>query len=99
MTRPPGNGTGNGKGHESLLSFPCAFPVKAMGPARPGFATVVEAIVRRHTDHLPPGAVRTRASRGGKYLAVTVTIQATSQAQLDAIYQDLTSSEDVLVAL
>ncbi len=96
MPRSPGNGGG---GDEPLLSFPCAFPVKAMGPARPGFAAAVEAIVRRHVDDLPPGAARTRPSRGGKYLAVTVTVEATSQAQIDAIYQDLTRSKDVLVAL
>jgi putative lipoic acid-binding regulatory protein len=30
---------------------------------------------------------------------VTVVIEATSQAQLDAIYQDLTDSPDVLMAL
>ncbi len=43
--------------------------------------------------------VTTNPSSAGNYLSVTVVIEATSQAQLDAIYQDLTDSPDVLMAL
>ena len=38
-------------------------------------------------------------NRGGKWISVTVVIEATSKAQLDAIYQDLTDCADVLMAL
>jgi putative lipoic acid-binding regulatory protein len=38
-------------------------------------------------------------SREGKFLALTYTITAESRAQLDRIYQDLTDSGVVLVAL
>ena len=44
-------------------------------------------------------AVTVRPSNGGKYLAVTVTIVASSRAQLDAIYHELVACEQVLVAL
>jgi len=40
-----------------------------------------------------------RSSSGGKYVAVTVVIEATSREQLDAIYQDLTADERVVWAL
>ena len=33
------------------------------------------------------------------YLSITVTIEAISQAQLDAIYQDLTDCPEVIMAL
>lgn len=59
---------------------------------------VVE-IIRRHVDDIHEGAVKTKPSRGGKYTSVTVTITATSRHQLDAIYQDLTDSPLVLMAL
>ncbi|MEY4767812.1 MAG: hypothetical protein RL637_451, partial [Pseudomonadota bacterium] len=39
-----------------------------------------------------------RASKNGQYLAVTVTIEASSQAQLDAIYYSLTAHPLVLMA-
>lgn len=84
---------------ESLLTFPTEFPVKATGRATADFETRVIEIVRRHAPDLDTGAVTRRASQGGKYLAITVTIQATSREQLDAIYRELTASPEVLWAL
>ncbi|HLF96459.1 MAG TPA: DUF493 domain-containing protein [Methylococcaceae bacterium] len=82
-----------------LLDFPCDFPIKAFGQGGENFDLTVVEIVRRHAPNLGEGAVSVRASRGGRYQAVTVTIRATDQAQLDAIYQDLSACESVLMAL
>jgi len=84
---------------ESLLEFPCDFPIKAMGRAGADLDLKVVEIVRRHAPALQEGAVTTRTSRDGNYLSVTVTIRATSRAQLDAIYLDLTACEQVMMAL
>ena len=84
---------------ETLLKFPCEFSIKAMGLAAPDFDATVVGIVRRHAPDISEGGVRSRASKGGKYLSVTVTITATSKQQLDAIYQDLTDNERVLMSL
>lgn len=83
----------------SLLQFPCSFPIKAVGLAEEDFDAVVVGIVRRHAPDITEGAVTTRPSGGGRYLAVTVTVEAESRAQLDAIYRALTACERVLVAL
>ncbi len=84
---------------ETLLKFPCEFSIKAMGLATDEFDALVVEIVRRHAPDFGEGAVQTRASNGGKYLSVTVTINATSKRQLDSIYQDLTDHELVLMSL
>jgi putative lipoic acid-binding regulatory protein len=84
---------------KDIMEFPCDFPIKAMGYAQEDFDVLVVDIIRRHVSDVNEGAVTTRASREGKYLSVTVHITATSRAQLDNIYRDLTSSEHVLVAL
>ena len=84
---------------ESALQFPCNFPIKAMGLADEGFDALVVGIVRRHAPDIGEGAVEARTSSGGKYLAVTVSIQARSREQLDAIYRDLVACEQVLYAL
>lgn len=84
---------------ETLLEFPCRFSIKAMGLATPEFDATVVEIVRRHAPDLGEGAVQTRPSNGGKYLAVTVTIEARSREQLDAIYQELTAHEQILMSL
>ena len=84
---------------DSPLTFPCEFPIKAMGLAVDGFEAMVVEIVRQHAPELKDDAVNVRASQGGKYLSVTVVVEASSRAQLDAIYQDLTSCEQVMMAL
>lgn len=82
---------------ETLFEFPCQFPIKAMGKAELELELVVVEIIRRHAPEV--GAITTRPSKDGVYIAVTVIIEATSKPQLDAIYQDLTDHPHVLVAL
>jgi hypothetical protein len=84
---------------ESLLEFPCDYPIKVMGRAEPGFDIMVVELVRRHAPDLKEGAVSSRPSRGGKWVSVTVTLRAESKSQLDAIYLDLTAHEKVVMAL
>ncbi|GAB4183849.1 MAG: DUF493 domain-containing protein [Wenzhouxiangellaceae bacterium] len=82
-----------------LLTFPCQFPIKAMGRHDGEFAALITAIVSRHSGPVADHQVQVNASNGGRFLAVTVTIEAESRAQLDAIYMDLTAHEAVLMAL
>ncbi|NOX42432.1 MAG: DUF493 domain-containing protein [Gammaproteobacteria bacterium] len=84
---------------ESPLKFPCEFPVKAMGKTGQDFDLYVIEIFRRHVPDLDEALITKRESQGGKYISVTVTIQAQSRKQLDAIYQALSDSEQVLMAL
>lgn len=84
---------------ETLLEFPCRFPIKVMGKAESDFDAIVYDIIRRHVEDIHEGAVQTRDSRNGNYVAVTVTIVARSREQLDNIYMELTAHEKVLMAL
>ncbi len=82
-----------------LFEFPCQFPIKAMGKADIEFDLLVIEIIQQHVDELPSDAIKTRPSKNSKYIAVTVTINAISQQQLDAIYQQLSDHPKVLMAL
>ena len=84
---------------DSIIQFPCDFPVKAMGLTSDTLHGTVMDIVRKHAPETDDAALKTRPSSNGKYISVTVTIRATSQEQLDAIYMDLTACEHVLMAL
>jgi len=84
---------------DPYFTFPCDFPINAMGLADERFDSVVVSLVRKHCPDLHEGAVHARLSNGGRYMSVTVTIQATSRAQLDAIYMELTADKRILVAL
>lgn len=85
--------------NETLLEFPCDFPIKMMGKDSPEFIATARSLVERHTGPLNDDAVQTALSRNGNFVSVTVTISASSKAQLDDIYQDLTAHDDVLMAL
>ncbi len=82
-----------------LFEFPCQFPIKAMGKAEIEFDLLVIDIIAQYVDALSADAVKTRPSKNGKYLSVTVTIEANSQQQLDDIYQQLSDHPRVLMAL
>lgn len=84
---------------ESLLEFPCQFPIKVMGRNDEDFEFAVVQILRKHLPQLSEGAIRRRDSRQGNYASITIVIEANSREQLDAIYQDLTAAEQVLMAL
>ena len=86
-------------GTDELFDFPTDFPVKVMGRDSEPFRTLTLAIVERHVGHVAPENISERSSGKGNFLALTYTIRAESRAQLDRIYQDLTDSGVVLVAL
>ena len=89
----------NDNEQQSLLEFPCQFPIKIMGLNTVDFQSVVIGIFRTHCGDLPEGAITVRESSGGKYLAMTVTIEAQSREQLDDIYRALSAHELVTMAL
>ena len=84
---------------ETLLEFPCDFPIKVMGRAEPGFEAMVVELVSRHAPGITETAVNSRSSKGGKWVSITITLRAESKAQLDAIYLDLSAHEKVVMAL
>ncbi len=84
---------------ETLLKFPCKFPIKVMGRADIDFEDLITKIILRHAESYADEATTSNSSGSGNFVSVTVTIEATSKAQLDSIYQDLTDCEQVLVAL
>ena len=84
---------------ETLLEFPCDFPLKIMGATRDGFAQTIVEVVLKHAPDFDAARVEMRPSKAGKYLSLTCTIRATSQPQLDALYRELTAHPWVKIVL
>ena len=84
---------------ETLLEFPCDFPVKIMGRESSEFHVLARTLVEKHTGRLADDAIRTSLSRNGRFVSITITVNAQSQQQLDDIYREVTSHEDILMAL
>ena len=83
----------------SLIKFPASFPVKIMGKDEPGFHDAVAEILARHVAPLETLPVTKQPSKEGRFVSLTVTIEARDQEQLDALYRDLSAHHLVLMAL
>jgi putative lipoic acid-binding regulatory protein len=84
---------------QSLLEFPCKFPIKMMGRDDDSFRNFALQIIERHAGAVETDAIRTTPSSNGNFVSITVTIDAQSQAQLDDIYTELSAHSAILVAL
>lgn len=70
-----------------------------MGHNNDGFVELIRSLIEPHYPELSDGDFVSKLSRGNRYQAVTVTIQAQSQDQLDNIYRSLSGHADILVVL
>ncbi len=84
---------------ETLLEFPCDFPIKIFGKASDEFEITVFTIVHKHFPTLAENSIVSRHSKDNTYLALTILVTAESKEQLDNAYRELSAHELVLMAL
>ena len=84
---------------ESLIEYPCEFPIKILGRTQAGFAQSVLSIVRAHAPDFDGATMEMKTSKRGKYLSVTCTVRATSRQQLDDLYRALCDHPMVVMVL
>lgn len=84
---------------DSLITYPCDFPIKIMGITQEAFAQTMADLVRLHDPEFDASHMEMRPSAKGNYLSLTVTVRATSREQLDNLYRALSSHPMVKVVL
>ncbi len=84
---------------ETLIEFPCDFPIKVMGEAHEEFANLILNVIQQHLPEFDATRIEMRASTGGKYVSLTCTVLVQSKPQLDDIYRSLTSHPKVKYVL
>jgi putative lipoic acid-binding regulatory protein len=84
---------------ESLIEYPSKFPIKVMGNRVEGLVHAITSIALQFDPDFDAGTVELRESKGGKYLGVTITVNATSREQLDELYRTLSTHPMVKVVL
>lgn len=84
---------------DSVIEYPLEFPIKVMGLNRPEFRPAMIAVFRKHAPDFDEATIESRSSREAKYLSLTISIFATSRAQLDALYGELSDHPMVTMAL
>jgi len=83
----------------SLIIYPCAFPIKVMGLKVDGLVHAITHVAVQFDPQFDAKTIELRESRGGKYLAITITVNATSREQLDELYRTLSTHPMVKVVL
>ena len=84
---------------DSLIEYPCDFPIKVMGKNHPELAQQLTEIVQQFDPGFDPVTVEMRASKRGDYIGLTFTVRATSREQLDDLYRALHGHTLVSVVL
>jgi len=84
---------------DSLIEYPCRFPIKVMGAMVDGFAEALAEVAREFDPDFDAATMELRPSKGGNYLGVTITVTATSREQLDGLYLRLTGHPMVKIVL
>ena len=90
---------GNRNSALDLIEYPSRFPLKVVGNQSAQFEDIVVDLIKARCPQTEHFEVSSRASKGGKYTALTVTFMVHSQEQLKAIYQDLYDCEHVMMSL
>ncbi len=81
------------------LTFPCEFTFKVIGLANDLFESEVLQMFRQQFPQMGEGAISCKLSKNDKYLALSITVLANSQIELDSIYQVLSRHPLVLFVL
>ena len=85
--------------NDTLIEFPCDFPIKVMGETHADFTAEVIKTIHTLEPNFDADNIEMRGSSGGKYISLTCTVHVTSKLQLDNIYRALTAHPMVKVVL
>ena len=95
---PPSNPMDDSR-KDSLIEYPCLFPIKVMGAKVDGFVQALTHVAEQFDPTFDASTIELRPSKAGNYLGVTLTVTATSREQLDELYRTLSSHPMVKVVL
>mgnify|MGYP001292610129 CR=1 FL=1 len=91
--------TDNTETHSSPMQFPCDFVIKVMGKTSDQFEDEILTLIQKHYQAVTSDNVSKRFSKDQRYTSLSISVHAQNKAELDAVYQDLTQCQSVLMAL
>ncbi|RUR11986.1 YbeD family protein [Legionella sp. km772] len=84
---------------DTLIDFPCLFPVKIIGLHSPTFIEEIKQITIKHFPDFVEENLVHKPSQKNNYLAITVTVFAQNKELLDAFYHEITKHAQVKMVL
>lgn len=83
----------------SLLQFPCDFTIKVIGNNANNFENDIRGIIYKHFANGKEINISCNQSQKNNYIAISATVYAKSQEQLDAVYMELTKHPEAKMVL
>ncbi len=81
------------------IEFPCHYPIKVVGRRCEQFSESVLTIFERHAPGFDAEAMTVKSSSGGKFVSLTIVIEATGVSQLEALHKDLMATGLVSIVI
>ena len=91
--------SGQNTSPETLIEFPCHFPIKVMGEVHDEFTSTVIEIIKQKNGKFDPSTIEMKGSSEGRYISLTCFVYVTSKPELDDIYRTLSSHPMIKVVL
>ena len=84
---------------ETLIEFPCYFPIKVMGEVHDEFTSTVIKIITKKNKDFDPSTIEMKGSSEGRYISLTCFVYVASKPELDDIYLSLSTHPMIKVVL
>jgi len=81
------------------IEFPCLYPIKIIGVASIEFQTEIVTIVEKHAGKISSDLIELQVSKKSTYVSVRITIAATGVDQLQNLFDELKTHENVKMVL
>ncbi|MFG6179031.1 YbeD family protein [Halomonas sp. THAF12] len=79
-------------GEPPKITFPCDYSIKVVGDASEDFTAMVCQVVSRHDPTFDAEKIQVVPSRNGRFQSVRLTLRATGEDQLKALFAELKAS-------
>lgn len=99
MTNKLSNIQSDNEANQSLMEFPCAFPLKVFGHDQAQLEQVTIEIICEHVANAEITEIKAKLSKTGKYTSLTLTFEVQNKQQLDKIYLALSKHDAVVMTL
>ena len=84
---------------ETLIEFPCDFPIKAIGKNSVQFVDEVKALSKKYFPNIKEHDINTQESANKNFISITLVVHAEDKPTLDNLYTELSQLNDVKMVL
>ncbi len=81
------------------LEFPCPYPIKVICDNGVGLGELIGGVVQKYDASFDPTSINIKQSKNGNFVSLSVTFEAKSREQLDALHQAIIATGRVKMVI